>query len=81
MNSPKKKAIIHAYPLFSHAQSKIPGGDAKPKNGAGSNCIKVQIINANLAPSGPAVDHSLASAVICVSISYEISFEMFLKKY
>ena len=46
-NSPKKKAIIQAYPLFSHAQSNIPGGDAKPKNGAGSNCIKVQIINAN----------------------------------
>ena len=47
VNSPKKKAIIQAYPLFSHAQSNIPGGDAKPKNGAGSNCIKVQIINAN----------------------------------
>lgn len=45
--SPKKKAIIQAYPLFSHAQSNIPGGDARPKNGAGSNCIKVQIINAN----------------------------------
>ena len=38
---------MQAYPLFSQAQSNIPGGDAKPKNGAGSNCIKVQIINAN----------------------------------
>ena len=47
INSPKKKAIMQAYPLFSQAQSNIPGGDAKPKNGAGSNCIKVQIINAN----------------------------------
>ena len=46
-NLPKKKAIIQAYPLFSQAQSNIPGGDAKPKKGAGSNCIKVQIIKAN----------------------------------
>ena len=36
INSPKKKAIMQAYPLFSQAQIRIPGGDVQPSIGDGS---------------------------------------------